>query len=49
MEIGTENTMKHMRNKALMMDEAQSKCHDSTEQLQYLKSSQASADHTKKP
>ena len=30
---GTEDTVKHTRNKALVMDKAQSKCHDSTEQL----------------
>ena len=30
---GTEYPGKHTRNKALVMDKAQSKCHDSTEQL----------------
>lgn len=44
---GTEDTEKHMRNKALVMDKAQSKCHDGTEQLWHLRSSQASAAHDK--
>ena len=44
---GTEDTVKHTRNKALVMDKAQSKCRDSTEQLWYLRSSQASAAHNK--
>lgn len=44
---GTEDTVKHTRNKALVMDKAQTKCRDSTEQLWYLRSSQAPAARNK--